>query len=317
MTRIPDDHFAAALAHQLKSPASVLLGGAANLRRNLRGLLEDLAAMAGSPEAGEATASFLARAVAEPAPPPITGLLPSDRLEVIQRRLGEAGVAGDRARLAAGLLRGGWETYLDDVVPLLRDRPEEALAALETAARLRSNVSAIETSIARVSGLAAALRLVAGSGGSDPVDVRTGLRALASGLRETLPEGVALEVDVEDLPPLRGHAEALAEVWSNLITNAVRAVGRAGRVRVEGAATGTPPRAVVRVVDDGPGVPPEVLPRIFNPFFTTRPPGEGTGIGLALARRIVEGFGGEITCTSRPGRTVFEVSLPSAVAVEA
>jgi signal transduction histidine kinase len=69
--------------------------------------------------------------------------------------------------------------------------------------------------------------------------------------------------------------------------------------------------AVVRVIDNGPGVPEEVLPRIFEPFFTTKPKGEGTGLGLGIARQIVKKHGGDMRCESVPGRTCFEVRLPT------
>jgi signal transduction histidine kinase len=68
--------------------------------------------------------------------------------------------------------------------------------------------------------------------------------------------------------------------------------------------------AVVRVIDDGPGIAPEHQARIFDPFFTTKQPGEGTGLGLEVARARVRGHGGEIDFESRPGRTEFRVVLP-------
>ena len=68
--------------------------------------------------------------------------------------------------------------------------------------------------------------------------------------------------------------------------------------------------AIVRVIDDGPGVSPDVLPRIFEPFFTTKAKGEGTGLGLGIARQIVNKHGGDMRCESVPGRTMFEVRLP-------
>jgi signal transduction histidine kinase len=67
---------------------------------------------------------------------------------------------------------------------------------------------------------------------------------------------------------------------------------------------------VVRVVDDGPGIPPDILENIFDPFFTTKPVGEGTGLGLDIVRRIVQWHSGEIEVDSRPGRTEFRVKLP-------
>jgi signal transduction histidine kinase len=106
-------------------------------------------------------------------------------------------------------------------------------------------------------------------------------------------------------------------VWTNLISNAQQALKGKGTIAVETAVEDGDGAAVVRVIDDGPGVAPELLPRIFEPFFTTKPKGEGTGLGLGIARRIVEKHGGEIRCESRPGHTVFEVRLPIAVAAAA
>jgi signal transduction histidine kinase len=106
------------------------------------------------------------------------------------------------------------------------------------------------------------------------------------------------------------YVDELNQVWTNLIHNAVQALdGSGGEIAIE---TETDEDTViVRVIDDGPGIPPEVMPRIFEPFFTTKPRGEGSGLGLGIARRIVvERHGGEIRVDSRPGRTCFEVRLP-------
>ncbi len=66
----------------------------------------------------------------------------------------------------------------------------------------------------------------------------------------------------------------------------------------------------VSIEDNGPGIPPDVMPRIFNAFFTTKPKGEGTGLGLGIVKQIVEKHGGTIQVESAPGRTRFTVKLP-------
>jgi signal transduction histidine kinase len=76
--------------------------------------------------------------------------------------------------------------------------------------------------------------------------------------------------------------------------------------RVEG------PKVVVRVTDDGPGIPAEVRSRIFDPFFTTKPVGKGTGLGLDIVRRLLDRNDGSIDLESEPGRTEFRVTLPAA-----
>ncbi|HVZ47293.1 MAG TPA: HAMP domain-containing sensor histidine kinase, partial [Gemmatimonadaceae bacterium] len=110
-----------------------------------------------------------------------------------------------------------------------------------------------------------------------------------------------------DLPPVRGFGGELNQVWVNLIDNALDAVGESGRVVI--SARAEPAGIVVRVTDDGPGVPDELRQRIFDPFFTTKPVGSGTGLGLDIVRRLVERNEGIIDLESAPGRTVFSVTL--------
>jgi signal transduction histidine kinase len=111
------------------------------------------------------------------------------------------------------------------------------------------------------------------------------------------------------LPKLTVRGSELNQVWTNLIHNAIQALGEQGtitlRTRREGSC------AVVEVSDDGPGIPPEIRERIFDEFFTTKDAGNGTGLGLATARRIVvDRHNGSLTVDSEPGRTTFRVSLP-------
>jgi len=93
----------------------------------------------------------------------------------------------------------------------------------------------------------------------------------------------------------------------NLLDNALDAVGDKGQVEI--TATHELDHVVVRIVDNGPGIPEDVRARVFDAFFTTKPPGQGTGLGLDIVRRIVRMNRGDIVVESRPGRTEFKVSL--------
>jgi signal transduction histidine kinase len=144
----------------------------------------------------------------------------------------------------------------------------------------------------------------------EPVDVGKGLTdTLAVLAAKARGSAAALTVQVAaDLPRVNGFGGELNQVWANLIDNALDAVGKGGRVTVTALHDGE--SVVVRVTDDGPGIPPEVKSRIFDPFFTTKPVGKGTGLGLDIARRLVDRHEGSITVTSEPGRTEFRVTLP-------
>ena len=101
------------------------------------------------------------------------------------------------------------------------------------------------------------------------------------------------------------------QVWTNLLDNAVHAMDGQGRIRVSTSLVGD--RVVVEIEDDGPGIPPEHQSRVFDAFFTTKPPGEGTGLGLGLHTTyniVVDKHGGAIRLASEPGRTTFTVELP-------
>jgi signal transduction histidine kinase len=114
----------------------------------------------------------------------------------------------------------------------------------------------------------------------------------------------------DDLPMVYGIGSELNQVWEKLIDNAVDAAGVEGNVAVTATRRGD--FVVVRVMDDGPGVPEEHRDRIFDPFFTTKPIGLGAGLGLDIARRFAHLNDGDLDFTSQPGRTVFRVQLPIA-----
>jgi len=111
------------------------------------------------------------------------------------------------------------------------------------------------------------------------------------------------------LPKLTLRGSELNQVWTNLLANAIEALGESGTIEIDTARDG--PCARVDIVDDGPGIPTAIRERVFDPFFTTKDVGEGTGLGLDTARRIVtERLGGSIEFDSAPGRTMFHVWLP-------
>jgi signal transduction histidine kinase len=132
---------------------------------------------------------------------------------------------------------------------------------------------------------------------------------------------VDVRVDVpESLRPIQGDPLQLRQIFTNLLTNAFEAMGGVGLVEITAVAIegdddagpaehGTGPTILITVLDNGPGVPPEVMDRIFSPFFTTKP--QGSGLGLAIVRKIVDAHDGQIDVSERAGGgTVFRVTLP-------
>jgi signal transduction histidine kinase len=121
-------------------------------------------------------------------------------------------------------------------------------------------------------------------------------------------KGINVKRSYGKLPHITAYVGELNQVWTNLIHNAVQAMGGRGELEIE--TTVEDGEVQVAIQDSGPGIPAEVVSRIFEPFFTTKGKGEGTGLGLAISARIVEKHGGRIRVVSNPGCTRFEVRLP-------
>ena len=147
---------------------------------------------------------------------------------------------------------------------------------------------------------------------AEPVDLAASLADTVTVLNaKARSKSAAITINLDpDLPRVRGFAGELNQIWANLIDNALDAIPTSGRVDV--TAERDRHRIIVRVIDNGPGIPDEIRERVFDPFFTTKPVGKGTGLGLDIVQRLITHNEAEIDVRSVPGRTEFSVSLPLA-----
>jgi signal transduction histidine kinase len=142
------------------------------------------------------------------------------------------------------------------------------------------------------------------------VDIHEGLDNTLIILRSKTKEGIHIVREyASDLPRISAYGSELNQVWTNLIDNAIDAMGGDGQITIRTRRADND--VVVGIEDEGPGIPQEIQPKIFDPFFTTKGPGRGTGLGLNITYNIiVEKHRGAINVDSRPGRTVFQIRLP-------
>jgi two-component system NtrC family sensor kinase len=184
------------------------------------------------------------------------------------------------------------------------------IAALADHVYLHRTASTVRHAVAQIQRIVGALKSYSHldqQATRTQADLHEGLETTLALLHHALRD-IVVERRYGVLPQVPVYVDELNQVWTNLISNAQQALGGKGTIAIETAVEGDD--VVVRVIDDGPGVPAEAQPRIFEPFFTTKAKGEGTGLGLGIARQIVAKHGGDIRCTSVPGHTVFEVRLP-------
>jgi signal transduction histidine kinase len=180
---------------------------------------------------------------------------------------------------------------------------------------VRGLASEIQEAAMRISGLVMAVKgytHMDRAAVAEAVDLTSSLGNTVAVFRsKARSKSIAVVVSVDpDLPAVRGFVGELNQIWANLIDNAIDAAPDAGRVEV--TASHERQRVVVRVIDNGAGIPAEVRGRIFEPFMTTKPVGKGTGLGLDIVRKLVVHNDAEIDFDTRPGRTEFCVSLPLA-----
>lgn len=149
-----------------------------------------------------------------------------------------------------------------------------------------------------------------------PTDVNTAVESSLSMLRSELRYRATVERDLRATQRVSASAARLGQVFLNLIVNAAHALaeGNPKRNRLVVRSYDQGAEIIVEVEDNGPGIPAEIRSRIFDSFFTTKPPGVGTGLGLPISRDIVRSAGGELSVESEPGRgALFRVRLPATV----
>jgi signal transduction histidine kinase len=135
-------------------------------------------------------------------------------------------------------------------------------------------------------------------------------------LRHLLKQNVSVTKKYNNPGRVRGHAGQINQVFMNLLTNAAQALSGRDKAEITIETRGNGSDVEVKIIDNGPGIPPDVLPRIWDPFFTTKDVGEGTGLGLSIVHELVERHGGEIVVDTKLGEgTTFTVKLPRQIQI--
>jgi signal transduction histidine kinase len=307
----------AGLTHELNNPAAAAVRATATLQQRVSKMREKLAALA-SGHLDEAALQTLikfqdeaAQRVAEA--PTLSAIESSDREDEVADWLDQHGV-GHAYELAPTFVAAGVdEDWLDLVA---NAAPPDSLVGavhwlyytIDTELLMKE----ITDSTTRISTLVEAAKQYSQMDRSShqTVDLRELLDSTLVMLARKIPPGVqVVKTYDESLPAVPVYAAELNQVWTNIIDNALQAMGEAGRLTISTHSDGE--YATVKINDSGPGIPEDVRDRIFEPFFTTKPIGHGTGLGLDIAWRIVVNkHRGYLKVSSEPGSTTFVVRLP-------
>jgi signal transduction histidine kinase len=307
---------AAGLAHELNNPASAARRTADELSQALEVLGSTIGSFVESGlERAEAAqlVELQQEALTAAERSEIGELERADAEDELTDFLTELGVGGawmlSTPLAAAGVDRG----FVERIREIAGPATEATVRWIAASLSARKLAAELGESTDRMSKLVKAIKIYAymDRGEIVQVDVREGLESTLIMLGHKLKHSeIKVKRDYDPaLDKLTVHGAELNQVWTNLLSNAIDALDGHGEITISTRADGD--CAEIDIADDGPGIPVELRDRVFDPFFTTKDVGQGTGLGLDMARRIVvEHHHGSLTLDSSAGRTVFRVRLP-------
>jgi signal transduction histidine kinase len=304
----------AGLAHELNNPASAAKRATSQLRDLLKRIRDashelgrrDLSAAQKS-EIEKMEATFVRHD--EPPPDALTIADLEDQIDSLLRSHGQ----NDLWQMAADLARKNVKPEaLESLFAILdTDTARAALVRIAASLDVATLLNEIESSTSRISDLVGAIKEYTYMDQTpvQNVDIVKSLETTLTIMNHKLKHGVVVRREYQKMPLLvNSFGSELNQIWTNLIDNATDAMDGKGELKIKTYREDN--FVVVEIVDNGPGIVPEIQSHIFEPFFTTKGVGQGTGLGLDTVQRIVKKHRGNIQTISKPGETSFQVRLP-------
>jgi len=306
----------AGLAHELNNPAAAVRRSAGQLRNAITDFarLTTELATCGFPSLEQRMIETLRGRIesGRTSAPALDPMTQSDQESGLQTWLEGLGIA-DAWELAPALVSSGWNA--GEMVKLQDTFGDGNLKIvvrwLASGCMAYSLLDEIAMGTERMSEIVRSVKAYSylDQGPIQQVDVHQGLENTLVILRHKMKDGVTVKRDyATGLPLIEAHGSELNQVWTNILDNAIDAMQGKGEIILRTRAEGD--RVIVEIQDNGPGIPAEIQKRVYEPFFTTKPPGLGTGLGLHIAYTVVNNHAGRIDLTSEPGKTCFQVTLP-------
>ena len=302
----------ASVAHEINTPIGVLKGSGKIIAQSLSQTLYGLVPLM---EKLDQPAQALFKQLIEHASTPLPLLSTREQRAItreITAQLEQAGIP-DARRKGEILMQLHAHSVLGKFMPLLQHPEAEVILNIaRDIGAINGSTRNINTAVDQVSKIVFALKNFSHtdiSGKMVEASLQAGLETVLTIYQGQIKQGTELVCHFEPLPALKCWPDELNQVWTNLIHNALQAMNYRGTLTVSLRQLGN--EAVVAVTDTGCGIPEAIRDRIFDAFFTTKAAGEGSGLGLNIAKKIVDQHRGRIDVQSEVGvGTTFLVVLP-------
>ena len=306
--------FSAGMAHELNNPAAAAQRGASELNKSLvklQGLTHQIEATAFRKGQVDWLNSFMQDASRRFSSPLKFGAL--ERIELVDQLQAwlEANGAESAWEFAPAMVTFGWNAA---ELEKLKGSAffDLSIQWLGMGCRTIGLLREIEQATERISQIVQAMKSYTYLDQAPllEVDIHDGLENTLIIMQHKLKSGVTVRREYSaDLPRIEAYASDLNQVWTNIIDNAADAMNGRGEIVLRTYVEDN--HVVVEIIDNGPGVPEDIRSRIYEPFFTTKPPGKGTGLGLHISHDIIANrHHGQLLVESKPGETKFKAVLP-------
>ncbi|PKA22829.1 sensor histidine kinase [Leptospira meyeri] len=307
----------AGIAHEINTPAAVINGSADNLDANLVYVLShlgDISQLIQNPDFRSIYLDILFSFVKED---PAAKIDPKDKFKLKKEtkfRFVQDGISeNDATDLATFIIDHHLLHMQEELIRIWKAGGKETFEMLKNTLSLQRNIKNIKYAIRNIVRIVKALKYYShlGQASYAESDLHEGLENTLVIMQNQIKHGVEIERAYGSIPPVRCNIDELNQVWTNLITNAIHAMKKIEHPKliISSKMIGAD-YVLISFEDNGSGIPAEIKDKIWDPFFTTKDQGEGTGLGLGIVKGIIEKHKGRIEVESSPGKTRFMVYLP-------
>ena len=304
----------AGVAHEINTPMGAIRASIENIAQALESSLYQLPQLFQTLSPERQADFFALLELSRQQVEPLSFREERKRKRAIVKALEVRGIeVSDPQALAATLVQLGMTSDFDRFEELLSDSLlESILDAARSQVIQYKNSENIKLAVERASKIVFALKIYAHPGDSGKMtkaQVTDGIDVVLTIYHNQIKQGIEVIKNYADVPPIFCYPSELNQVWTNLIHNAIQAMNNQGRLEISVSQKDS--GVLVCLTDSGCGIPADIQTKIFQPFFTTKPAGEGSGLGLDIIQKIVDKHQGFIQVESVPGQTTFSIWLPS------
>lgn len=300
----------AGVAHEINTPLGAISASIGNISKALENSAQQLPQLCRQLSA-EQLVDFFSLSEATRQASEMISFREERKLKRAFRQELEARGIQEADTIAATLVKMGFTQDIAPFIPLLKEKNSSFIVeAAYNLAVQQQNSTNIRLAVEQASKMVLALKFYSHH---DPQMIKTqvteGIDVVLTICRNQLKYGIETSKNYAGVPPIFCHPEELNQVWINLIHNSIQAMNGKGKLEID--VFERDKYVVVRVTDSGCGISPAIKDRIFEPLFTTKEAGEGSGLGLDIVRQIIDKHRGKIEVDSVPGNTTFTVYLPT------